>query len=386
MTNPNMLGFGRGGSSGGDVSAKTASAATAYAMILQAINTASVDGGYKIAEVQGVFAELAPLLDPALSDISSAKISEAFDNATDANSLASSSVFRDLVNAGGYIDELGRASAELSQHYGGYDIANLEYVKNSDGIAGIYGNPQLGPVFSGDRLAVYFGVAQYVIRQTLSVAGDVRSTYGTPQYLNIQTVGGQNSILGLDVAPDESRILVTDNTLDDIFEYDIATPGDLSTATVNSNQSAGNVPRCPAYAPDGMAVYYVNNSSSQLVRFPLSTAYDFSTRGPASFGSLPTAPAGLSWPQVRGVSIRDGGNYAYMAFQNSTLLHAYSLSGASLTYEHPNNIALASIEPTQTNVGGGVWISDDDLKNVYVGDGADLWQYKTPPTELQAPA
>ncbi len=373
----------------GGGSAKAASAATAYSMIMQAINTASVDGGYKIAEQQGVFAELAPLLDPALS-ISSAKITEAFDNATDANSLASSSVFRDLVNAGGYVDQLGRSSAELFHYYGGYLLADMELVRTTSGdptLDAIFG---YGIVFNADKTAIYYGASGSEIgRRPLSEAGNILSA-GAETKFNINTLYGGNSILGFDMSPDESRFLIADNTLDDLYEVILMTPGDMSTATVGSNQSTSNVPRAPSYNQDGTAAWYYNTQNNYFVRWPLSTPYDFSTRGTpqnsSNTGSVHNG--GSSWSSIRCMRPNADETEFYVVFATSgdVYLHERDSAGAD-----PCEVSASSQQTiTLPSPPGGInslWFENDDLRDLWVADtGSNALQYRIPPTELQAPA
>ena len=379
--------FGTGGA-GGDVSAKTASAATAYSMIVQAINAASVYGGYKIAEVQGVFAELAPLLDPALDEISSAKISEAFDNAADANSLASSSVFRDLVNGNTYLDDLGRASAELSQYYDGYDIANMALVRTTEGDPSLEGVFAYGAVFNADRTAIYYGASNGEIgRRVLSEPGNVLSA-GAETKFSINTLYGGNSILSFDVAPDESRMLIADNSLDDIYEVIFTTPGDLSTATVGSSIAVSNVPRAVSYNRDGTAVWYYNTQSNQFARWPLSTPYDFSTRGSvqASANSGASHPSGESYISLRGIHMNEDETKIYLVFGSSGSIYEHWKSGPSASdfdFTLQDTITL----PSAPSGISDIWFSSDDLRDLWVSSSAnDVLQYTIPPTELQAPA
>lgn len=257
-----------GGSSGGDVSAKTASAATAYSMIMQAINTASVDGGYKIAEVQGVFPELAPLLDPALNAISSAKISEAFDNATDALALASSSVFRDLVNGNTYLDGLGRESAELFQYYDGYDWANVGLVPSD-----AYSGPKQGLWISPDGTEmVWIDIADNIKSGPLSVPYDPSSV--TPRVGSISTqTYSENTPESVFVSPDGTKVFVVGNSLDDVMQWTLATPFDLSTATYDGSAGVSNVPRSLNFSSDGTIVVFAYNGG--VTKYSLSIPWDY---------------------------------------------------------------------------------------------------------------
>ena len=371
----------------GGGSAKAASAATAYSMIMQAINAASVDGGYKIAEGQGVFPELAALLDPAL-EIGSATISEAFDNASDAYSLASSTVFRDLVNGNTYLDDLGRASSELLQYYDGYDVANMMLVRTTEGdpsLGGIFGS---GVVFNADKTAVYYGASNSEIgRRPLSEPGNVLSA-GAETKFSFNALYGGNSLLAFDVAPDESRMLIADNTLDDIYEVIFTTPGDLSTATVGASQSVSNVPRAVSYNRDGTGVWYYNTQSNQFIRWSLSTPYDFSTRGSAqaSVNSGTSHPSGNNYSSIRGLSMNEDETKFYLVFGTSDAIYEHWKLGPSAS-DFDFSLRGTITPPSAPSGLNDIWFDSYDFRELWVAStGNDVIQYRIPPTELQAPA
>lgn len=369
----------------GGGSAKDASAATAYSMIMQAINTASVDGGYKIAEEQGVFPELSKLL--AGVEINSATVREAFDNAADALTIASSSVLRDLINAGGYVDQLGRASSALYPYYGGYDLASLEYAQTSSG--GGLGTPSTGLVLNADYSAVWWVDASTVYRRALTVPGDLQGGMGALQSADLNSLVGLSGLLDIDIKPDESRLLVSDNGTDDIYELVMSTPGNLSTLSLNAQQAVNNVPRGLCYSDDGAAVYYLHNGNSQIVRWPLSTPYDFSSRGTAVLANLPSDPTSGFWAQVRQFRTTGGEAFSYFGFSSSSKLYRYSRSAGDptnpLAFGTLTEIDLGALNGSLTRV-NGLHLSGDDLRSIYASNGTDAYKFVIPPTELQAPA
>lgn len=364
----------------GGGSAKAASAATAYSMIMQAINTASVDGGYKIAEVQGVFVELAPLLDPALS-ISSAKISEAFDNANDANSLASSSVFRDLVNGNIYLDDLGRASSELFQYYGGYAWADVEIVSGDtyDPDDGTEPNNSIWISPDGTEM-VWIDSSDDIRSGPLSTPYDPNSV--TPRAGTFNTSTQSEGVpLSLFVKPDGTKLYITGNNLDDIMQWTLSTPFDLSTATYDGARGLNNVPRSLNFSEDGLVLVYTHFSGA--VRAVLNTAWDPVGGGFASTDA--SAAAFMTGAEVTYINNGYG------------LLHKNGGSNQIDRYEFASQYAINGLGTVvgsfdyNTDIPAGVSLVScadrydaESSEFVLVSSGA--YHLSIPPTELKPPS
>lgn len=368
---------------GGTGSATAASAATAAIAIRQATNQASVDQGYQIAEVQEAWPELVALLDIG-TVVNQSTITASFNDAADALTVASSEELRDLINAGGYVDQLGRVSTELFQYYGGYSYTNLEGVRNTDGDPTLGGIFAVDCIFNSTKTAIYYSSANSVIsKRVLSEAGNVL-TAGPATDLDITALYGGTTILGFDVAPDESRLIVIDNNTDDIYEVVLTTPGDLSTATVGSNQSVSNVPRALCYNRDGTAVWYYDTQNNRFGRWPLSTAYDFSTRG-----SLEVTPTGTSHPTagsyngLRKLYVNDDETEYFLGFSGGSNIYRHERLGANPWNINPTPAETISL-PGTINSATGFWFEYADFRQLWVTDG-DVYQYMIPPDELQAP-
>lgn len=362
------------GTGGGAVGGGTlGSAATAYSMILQAINTASVDGGYKIAEQQGVFAELARLLDPSLS-ISSAKISEAFDKATDANSLASSSVFRDLVNGNTYLDDLGRASAELFQYYGGYDLANLSAAPVSSFTPSSGAGPQ-GVWVSQDETRIV-----WVSSQDDRVRSGVMSTPGDPSTIvedaGTLYVGSQEPVpQDVFMKPDGTRVFVAGTNQRSVRQYTLSTPWDLSTATYDGTGLYANERSVGIWISDNGSIAFTTTQEDDFVRsWALGTAWDITSNVTPS----QTFNPGIDIDIISSVHFADA-NTMYLGDRGSADgVRKYSLSSGF-------NLATATLEASAPITSGANSVRVAGGR-VYTVNGSGINLYTIAPTELQAPA
>ncbi|MBC37703.1 MAG: hypothetical protein CMH91_01400 [Oceanicaulis sp.] len=364
---------------GGNVSAKTASAATAYSMIMQAISTASIEGGYKIAEQQGVFAELAPLLDPTLS-VSSAKISEAFDNAADALALASSPVFRDILNNSTYLDGLGRASEELYGYYGGYDWVNVQYDVGNEFAPGDGTAPaSKGAWMSPDGLNFAWIDSSNNIRTGLmATAYDLSTIAPRPDTLNTSSLHSENSPDGLTMKPDGTKLYFCGNSIDRVWQYSLSTPFDLSTATLDGNKGLSNVPRSIQFSPDGLKFFYSHNGG--CVGASLDIAWDVvgstwsgfisSTANAVTARAFVWIDNGLSLLSIR------GGNPSYL--ERHTVSPAFSF----------NSLTKLGHELTLTENGIPFCPDSSDPSSQLFGIASfgEARMLEIPPNELQAPA
>ena len=371
----NFLDLRQGGAGGG--SAKAASAATAYSMIMQAVNTNSVDGGYKLAERQGVFAELAQLLDPTIS-ITSAKISEAFNNATDANALASSSVFRDLVNGNTYLDDLGRASDELFQYYGGYAWENLQYD------AGNVYNPDDGtdPANKGGWMSpdglhfAWIDNTNNVRIGVLSTAYDLSTLTLIAGALNTSSLHSENSPSSVFMKPDGSKLYFCGNSTDNVFQYSLTTAFDLTTASYDGYRSLSNIPQSLHFSSDGSRFFYSRISGAYSA--DLSIPWDV-VNSTFSGSYTTTATAFVN----KDVAVVNGG-FVYLSVNGGAGNIEVITTNTAYGFD-----SLTTVETFPLSANGGPFCADyaePQSRRIGIISLGVASMLEIRPTELQAPA
>lgn len=104
---------------------------------------------------------------------------------------------------------------------------------------------------------------------------------------------------GMWMNPAGTKLFVVGATSDKVYEYDLSTADDVSTASYNnvslSISSQEPTPTGMCFSPDGYNMYIVGRSSDQVHQYSLTTAYDLSTASYAnkefSVASQETSPA-----------------------------------------------------------------------------------------------
>jgi len=117
---------------------------------------------------------------------------------------------------------------------------------------------------------------------------------------------------------DGTKMYVVGNGNDRIYEYSLSTPYDISTATYNdyldvSGQDAG--PKCITFNNDGTKLYLSGTQNQRVYEYNLSTAYDIST---ATYNDY------LSVGIAAGIAFNNDGTKLYVVF--STYTYEYNLS------------------------------------------------------------
>jgi len=113
---------------------------------------------------------------------------------------------------------------------------------------------------------------------------------------------------------------------DKIYESDLSTAWDPSTATFNQSKSTaeGYKPRSIFFKPDGKKLYHLDDSQDKIYEYNLSTAWDIST---ASLKQSITFDKG-SYGSGYGLFFREDGKKMYAIAQGAEKIYEYNLSTA----------------------------------------------------------
>jgi sugar lactone lactonase YvrE len=97
----------------------------------------------------------------------------------------------------------------------------------------------------------------------------------------LHTSAGQGgTIRGSYFKPDGTKYFLTETDQDEISEFSLSTPWDLSTLTyVQTASLAGNYELGIRFKPDGTELYTIDFSQSKARQYSLSTAWDISSLG-----------------------------------------------------------------------------------------------------------
>lgn len=122
----------------------------------------------------------------------------------------------------------------------------------------------------GTKMYVMGSTGDDINEYTLNVAWDITSA----SYVQVFSVASQETVpTGLYFKPDGTKMYVVGQTNDTVFEYVIATPWDVSTASYTGNSFAiggyETVPNSLTFKYDGTGMYIVGQTSDTVFQFQL---------------------------------------------------------------------------------------------------------------------
>lgn len=267
-----------------------------------------------------------------------------------------------LGNAGNDVNEYDLSTA--------WDISTASYSQNFS-VGGQDSRPE-DLFFKDDGLKMYVAgdTNNTVFEYNLSTAWDL----STASYANKSlAIGGQQSLIkGLHFKSDGTRMYITGSSGDNIDEYTLSTAWDTSsgsyTATYDYPRVSFSEPQGLFFKPNGTELFALGNGIDSLFSFDLSTAWDLST---LSY-TLPTSNCldlQSRTTNPTGIFFKDDGTELYVVDQGSNNIDQYSLSSAW-------NIDTASFTQAfgiggQESAAEGVFFRSDGLRMYVTGSSGD---------------
>ena len=255
------------------------------------------------------------------------------------------------------------------------DLANASYDSVSFNVL-----PQTtdgrGLFFKPDGTKMYLvSLGADVFEYDLSTAWDL-STASYNQALDIPSPADAYGVQGMFIDPTGEILFISTGTTDTIYEYGLSTPWDISTATYSSVSlsvtSQDTSPHNIFFKPDGTKMYMVGTSSDAVHQYDLSSAWDISTAsfiGSFSVASQETAP--------RSIFFSPNGDYMYMLGTIADAVFEYPLSTAwdlsTASYDSVS-FSIAAQNPAFL----GLYFKTDGSKMYAAGVAPDyVYQYTT---------
>jgi DNA-binding beta-propeller fold protein YncE len=258
---------------------------------------------------------------------------------------------------------------------GGWTLENASYDSVSYD-AGTQISAGRGVVFKpdGTKMFIADSTADDVFEYDLSTAWDITSASYSSASFDIS--GQSTGCWSLSFRDDGTRMFVLDSD-GNVYEYDLSTAWDVTSASDNASPfdvSTQDVsPRDIFFKPDGTKMFMVGATSDTVYQYSLSTAWDVST---ASYDSKSFS---VSSQEAAPLSIHfdTDGTKMFMIGAVGEDVHQYSLSTAW-------DISTASYESISFAGDGQeasprlIAFKDDGTKMFIMGDTNDtLYQYST---------
>ena len=256
------------------------------------------------------------------------------------------------------------------------DLGNASYDSVSFSVAGEDTSP-FDCFFKPDGTKMYVvGQGNDALYQyTLSTAWDLSSaSYDSVSFsLSSQDTG----TLGLFFKQDGTKFYIAGNGNDTIFEYDLSTAWDISTASYSTNSfSVASQDATPAgvfFKQDGLQMFVVGLQNNSVYQYSLSTAWDVST---ASYDSKSLSVASQS-TGASGLFFNPDGDKVWVTATVGDSVYQYTLStdwDVSTASYDSISFSLAS----QDGGPRGFFFKSDGSKMYLTGSANDtIYQYST---------
>jgi len=256
------------------------------------------------------------------------------------------------------------------------DLANASYDSVSFSVATEDASP-FDCFFKPDGTKMYVvGQGNDALYQyTLSTAWDLSSASYDSVSFSLSTQ--DTATLGLFFKPDGTKFYIVGNTNDTVFEYDLSSAWDISTASYSANSFSVNsqdaTPAGVFFREDGLRMYVVGLASDSVYQYTLSSAWDVSTASydskSLSVTTQDTNPSGLFF-NPDGTKVWVSGTVGDAIYQY-TLSTAWDISTA--TYD-----SVSFDVSAQDGGPRGFFFKPDGSKMYLVGSVNDtIYQYST---------
>ena len=316
------------------------------------------------------------------SAISTLNTAEYYESGTEPSSPKNGAIWKDTANdklmmyiAGEFKEiELGASAGGLVEWT--VDLSSASYDSVSFSVASQDTTPaniQLNA--DGTKLYVMGQDNDSIFQYSLSTAFDLSTaSYDSVSFsVNSQEATPWAGTFSLD----GGKLYVIGGVNNTVFQYTVSTPFDLSTASYDSVSfsvaSQSLISKCIEISTDGTKMYVSDDNSDSIYQYSLSTAFDLST---ASYDSISLAIGGQQSRPVQ-FAFNPTGYKMYLTGYTPDAIFQYSLSTAfDLSTASYDNVSLNIT--SQAAVPVGLTFSSDGTK-LYVCDLSSdaVFQYST---------
>ena len=131
---------------------------------------------------------------------------------------------------------------------------------------------------SGTKLYIADNSANTVYRYTMSTAWDITSAGSSTQNFSVSSQSTNSRCIRFN--PDGTKMYITDASNDNVFEYDLSTAWDITTASLSYTFDEGSLTSLEGmefFNSGSNMILVFAGSDDKIVEYSLSTAYDLST-------------------------------------------------------------------------------------------------------------
>lgn len=204
-----------------------------------------------------------------------------------------------------------------------WDVGTASF-NQSFSVASQESNPS-GMFFKPDGTKVYIcGAGSDEIQEyNLSTAWDI-STASHNQSFDILTEETISS--GLYFKSDGLKVYMIGSNSDRVYEYDLSTAWDMSTASLNQSvyvASQESFPGDVSFKDDGTKMYILGRSQNRIIEYTLSTAWDISTFSGSTFDAK---YVGFLENNCRGMFFKPDGSGVFIVGRTNDTVWSFTIS------------------------------------------------------------
>jgi len=205
------------------------------------------------------------------------------------------------------------------------DLANASYDSVSFSVS-TQQTQSRGLVFKPDGTKLYIvnSLSNVVYAYDLSTAWDFTTAAYNSENGSVNSQ--ETNTNGLVFKPDGTKLYITGDSSDTVYQYSLSTAWDVSTLSYDNKSisvaSQDTIPTDITFKSDGTSFYITGKNTNDIYQYDMTTAYDISTASYSnkSFGLISTNALGLS--------INPNDDQIYYSDGSTDLVYAYDLSTA----------------------------------------------------------
>jgi len=247
---------------------------------------------------------------------------------------------------------------------GRFQVANADFTSEFD--VSDQTTSGTGVRFNSDGSKAYVNDKSGVslLQYDLSTAFDLSSaSFST----SVSFSTNPDRISGYDLADNDTRLYICDGLRDDVYQYDLSTPGDLTTASLVATGLSNNLgtrQNSLTVSADGTQMYVAQKFDDQILKIDVSTPFDVTT---ATAGSKISTSSQTTDPT--GIRFDNDGERAYVCNVADTKIYKYDLSTpfdfATKTFSSSADLGsrASTVESIEFSSDGSIIYTQDSSKN-----------------------
>lgn len=302
-------------------------------------------------------------------DISTASFAHFFSVGSE-DSVPTGLAFND---AGSIMYVLGATGDDVNQYSlaTAWDISTASYIQNFSVISEDNSPQDIAFATDGTKVYMVGSSTDTIYQYELATAWDISSAYHAP---NLKVSGQEGTPTGLTFKTDGTKLYVVGSSSDSVHQYSLTTPWDSTTASYDGiafNMSAqAATPEAVLFSSDGTSLYTVDSATDAIYQYTLSSAWDITS---ASY--IPDLVLSAQDAAPTGLVFKSDGTKMYVIGSGSDKVHQYSLSTAwnVLTASY-DSVTLSIV--AQDNTPQSLAFNDDGTILYILGSATDtVYQY-----------